>query len=311
VNGTTYDFQVLAVDDGENESVGVIVSCAPVPGVSIEGGLPYLTVRDALDAALPGETVLLGPGAFYGNLVVPEGVGLRGRSAKHTVIVGDGSGTVIDVLGTGEVSDLRVENGVTGVHAVAGDVLLLRVVVHHMAGHAVAADAEARLQVVNCTLVENGSDGVWSFGETSVRNSIVTGNGRYGLSVPDGSLLEYNDVVGNTAGDYGIGTGGLGSISDPPVFADETDYLVDSFSPTVDAGDPLDEYAREPSPNGGRINMGAYGNTEWAAKGSKEPKVSKASTESSGQGGRSRCGSVGADLLLLPLLLLFFRRRRR
>ena len=37
-------------------------------------------------------------------------------------------------------------------------------------------------------------------------------------------------------------------------------------SPCIDAGDPNDDYSNEPDPNGGRINMGAFGNTDQAAK---------------------------------------------
>ena len=36
-------------------------------------------------------------------------------------------------------------------------------------------------------------------------------------------------------------------------------------SPLVNAGDPASDYANEPEPNGHRINLGAYGNTPWAA----------------------------------------------
>ena len=37
-------------------------------------------------------------------------------------------------------------------------------------------------------------------------------------------------------------------------------------SPCIDAGDPADDFSNEPSPNGGRINMGPYGNTPEAAR---------------------------------------------
>jgi len=36
-------------------------------------------------------------------------------------------------------------------------------------------------------------------------------------------------------------------------------------SPAIDAGDPSYSFANEPSPNGGRINIGAYGNTAEAS----------------------------------------------
>jgi hypothetical protein len=37
-------------------------------------------------------------------------------------------------------------------------------------------------------------------------------------------------------------------------------------SPCIDAGDPASDYSPEPMPNGGRINMGAYGGTSKASK---------------------------------------------
>ena len=35
-------------------------------------------------------------------------------------------------------------------------------------------------------------------------------------------------------------------------------------APTIDSGDPLSDYGKEPSPNGNRVNMGFYGNTSEA-----------------------------------------------
>ena len=37
-------------------------------------------------------------------------------------------------------------------------------------------------------------------------------------------------------------------------------------SPCIDAGDPASDYSKEPAPNGGRINIGAFGNTPTASK---------------------------------------------
>jgi len=37
-------------------------------------------------------------------------------------------------------------------------------------------------------------------------------------------------------------------------------------SPAIDAGDPASAFANEPAPNGGRVNLGAYGNTAQASK---------------------------------------------
>jgi len=37
-------------------------------------------------------------------------------------------------------------------------------------------------------------------------------------------------------------------------------------SPAIDAGDQASNYSLEPQPNGGRINLGAYGNTAEASR---------------------------------------------
>jgi hypothetical protein len=45
-----------------------------------------------------------------------------------------------------------------------------------------------------------------------------------------------------------------------------SDWVQDEFtSSCVDAGDPNSDYAREPWPHGGRVNMGAYGGTDQAS----------------------------------------------
>jgi len=46
----------------------------------------------------------------------------------------------------------------------------------------------------------------------------------------------------------------------------EGDYRLAYDSPCIDAGDPNSAYEDEPSPNGGRINIGAFGNTPNATE---------------------------------------------
>ncbi|MBC8218548.1 MAG: hypothetical protein H8E73_08790 [Planctomycetes bacterium] len=47
---------------------------------------------------------------------------------------------------------------------------------------------------------------------------------------------------------------------------DETWEIDDVISPCIDTGGPLSPVGAEPEPNGGRINMGAYGGTAEASK---------------------------------------------
>ncbi|MFA6093317.1 MAG: fibronectin type III domain-containing protein [Elusimicrobiota bacterium] len=58
------------------------------------------------------------------------------------------------------------------------------------------------------------------------------------------------------------------------------DPVLDSFvldpetSLTIDAGDPARDFALEPAPNGGRVNLGSYGNTVEASKSAPAPATS-------------------------------------
>jgi len=100
--------------------------------------------------------------------------------------------------------------------------------------------------------------------------------------------VTYCDFYSNTGGEYlnwPSQTGQKGNLSKNPLFANvaKRDYhekskggrwnvatktwVVDTVqSPCIDGGDKTSPFALELAPNGGRINMGAYGNTAQASK---------------------------------------------
>ncbi|HUW33497.1 MAG TPA: right-handed parallel beta-helix repeat-containing protein [Planctomycetota bacterium] len=54
---------------------------------------------------------------------------------------------------------------------------------------------------------------------------------------------------------------------DPEANSGNGGWVNDSVtSPCIDAGDPVSDYSKEPMPNFGRVNMGAYGNTAEASR---------------------------------------------
>ena len=55
-------------------------------------------------------------------------------------------------------------------------------------------------------------------------------------------------------------------ISEDPLFVDPDngDFHLQAESPCIDTGKPTNECSGEPAPNGCRVNMGAYGNTDEA-----------------------------------------------
>jgi fibronectin-binding autotransporter adhesin len=130
-------------------------------------------------------------------------------------------------------------------------------------------------------------------GTVTINNSIFWGNdagndGSDGDTIyqANGSLsIAYSCLEGTNTPHLVSASGTLalnaGIITDDPLFAVEyTDvhlqssggrwngasWVIDAaHSPCIDAGDPASDFSREPIRNGGRINMGAYGNTAEAS----------------------------------------------
>ena len=161
-------------------------------------------------------------------------------------------------------------------------------------GGAIYLDNSTGALLENLTLTVNeckdalGTTGVvhGNGGSATLKNSIIAETvAGVGVFVEGGHALSvrYSDVF-NTDGNY-VGmanpTGANGNLSvNPRLSGDNHLQSVagrwDKWSSTwetdavhsrcIDAGDPTSAYANEPAPNGGRINMGAFGNTAEASK---------------------------------------------
>jgi hypothetical protein len=135
----------------------------------------------------------------------------------------------------------------------------------------------------------DGANLIVGTGSIDFCNNTVADNA--GMGVEGGHLV--NCVLWNNGDDLYLGTAtysciedgdaGTGNISADPQFADAANgdyhlkskrgrwtasgWVVDAVhSPCIDAGDPAADFSVEPDPNGGRVNMGAYGNTAQASK---------------------------------------------
>lgn len=128
-----------------------------------------------------------------------------------------------------------------------------------------------------------------SRGEPRVRSNIIAfAIGGAGVAGATPDHFAYNDVYANAGGNYldiDDQTGDRGNMKIDPLFACrargdfhvrstagrwdpvERAWVLDTVtSLTIDTGDPDAPFDREPLPNGGRSNMGAYGDTEEASK---------------------------------------------
>ena len=133
-----------------------------------------------------------------------------------------------------------------------------------------------RGEMSNCTIYGNSATdrggGVYDSG-SNITNCIIWGNGDdlYKSSatyscIEDGDPGEGNISAGPCFADASNGDYHLKSQAGRWDPSSET-WVIDSVtSPCIDAGDPMTPIGDEPFPNGGRINMGAYGGTIEASK---------------------------------------------
>jgi hypothetical protein len=147
----------------------------------------------------------------------------------------------------------------------------------------------------NCTIAGNGQGGVRIVKyRVTLLNSIIaasTGVNASNVYASSGSAVEisYCNVWGNPGRNYDSDEfcddpmGRWGNISLDPLFADPaagnyrlkseggrwngSTWVADTAtSRCIDAGDPSSDFVVEPTPNGGRVNMGFDGNTPYASK---------------------------------------------
>lgn len=137
--------------------------------------------------------------------------------------------------------------------------------------------------LTNCTF--SGNSAVSRGGLSLYNGNATLTNCIFWDNIPDeigGSYtitFRYSDIKGGWSGD------GVNNIDGDPCFADvdandfhlksqagrwdpntKTWVQDDVTSPCIDAGDPNSPIGLEPFPNGGRVNMGAYGGTAEASK---------------------------------------------
>lgn len=113
------------------------------------------------------------------------------------------------------------------------------------------------VRVINCTIVQNGGVGIAGWFD-KITNCIIWDNSD-DLILKAPAPVTYSCIEKQYPG--------LGNIYVDPIFvnSDSNDFHLWYESLCIDAGDPNSNYSNEPGGGGGRVNIGAYGNTEEAS----------------------------------------------
>ena len=214
----------------------------------------FATIQKGVSSAEDCDTVVVWPGAYSGPVYIVDKAIVVKSADEAAVIDGGFDDAVVFYSWEGKEAVLKnfvIKNGFAGVYVYNGQPEL------------------ANLTIVDCyTGIE---------AETGAEPNIVS------------TILWYNDYdLWNCTAQYSCieETGaGEGNISADPLFADANngdyhllsergryrestdEWILDEVSsPAIDGGDPYASLGAERSPNGGRINMGAYGGTTQASR---------------------------------------------
>ncbi|MFO0678348.1 MAG: right-handed parallel beta-helix repeat-containing protein [Polyangiaceae bacterium] len=159
-----------------------------------------------------------------------------------------GSGIYVDGFGPGVGSKATLRNVTVANHPCKDQTA---------GGNALFVERESVVDVSDSIFWGNGGDDVYVATDSrlSVRYSdaeeAIDGTGN--LRTDPGFVNPTNDFhLKSTFGHFDVTTS---SYSGPD----------DALSPCIDTGDPISVYLREPQPNGGRVDMGAYGNAPEAS----------------------------------------------
>jgi hypothetical protein len=271
------------------------------PGGNGTANSPYNTIQTAIDD-VRSDAIVVYPGTYRENLLIDKNVKIYGYDGPNTTKV-DGSSNLSNRLDTITIklrTDVTLEVWIEGLNISSGR-------------YGIYQPTMGILHLKNCLVCGNTSDGVYVertdtgtppdvyihnsilaynagsglallslyanwvyyFPNVTVLNTILVGNGSYGIEANSASInygavtLDYNDVVGNTLAGYSglFGPGkpvptGAHSIAADPVFVGGTaaacskDFRLVFTSPCKDTGHPGIGFL---DPDGTLNDMGAYG----------------------------------------------------
>jgi len=146
----------------------------------------FSTIEQALVAALPGDTILIGPGTYSEHLVITKDVTLKGSGRGKTILKGfKDSWAIVQVTSNAllhvTLQDLTLTNAVNQASLIITGkawATVHRVTISHSSQNGIIVQDQALLDVEDSEIVQNDGTGVIAFDHAlvSIRNSLVSEN---------------------------------------------------------------------------------------------------------------------------------------
>jgi len=203
--------------------VGFITSVVAEPTV-IRVPADYPTIQMAIDAASPGDVVLVTSGTYYEHVTVSKPLMLIGEDKATTIIDGNGTGTVVSVTAdnvviNGFTTRNSGRNGywsfVAGIYIHSGrNEIIGNILLNNNYGIVLGSYLKtSEGNTITGNIVQNNNYGVYSiFGKKNViSGNAVTDNPRYGIWFVGLWGNDSNTVTGNIVSNsqYGVSLDGL------------------------------------------------------------------------------------------------------
>lgn len=211
------------------------VTPAPSPDIVVaqDGSGDYEEIMAAINAADPGDVILVKPGTYEEEVTIDKDrITLLGSGPDKTVIDADGEYAALSLSGDGcHIEGFEMTGGEShGVYVKDGHHTIRRCLVRGNDDRGIYLSSmfgDGSAVIEFCTIVDNDVSGIYSIKDhpkTQIRYCIIAGNGRgIVLDQNDGMMtIEYN-VVNNDGEDFDRATEGTGNIVGDPRFVDEDD----------------------------------------------------------------------------------------